>query len=361
MESSGIITSNDNYLNHNRNYFLLNGKNRKKDEFYTLYENIEEELSHYKELFNNKIVYCNCDNPYHSNFIRYFVVNFNKLHLKKLISTCYSDAYATNKQLSFLIEEEKKDNNDIPIKSVITRVSEDLIQDKDNFDIDKIFKLEGNEICQLKKDGNFSSVECIEILKESDIVVTNPPFSLFRKFMSVLMKYNKKFLILCNFNAIGWKDFFPLIKEEKIWVGYHFGGMDFILSDNYKNESNWYSENKKTSDNKQLMNVSSITWFTNLGEPRYKKNEFIPLVKKYTEEEYPKFDDFDAINVDKTKDIPKDYDGFMGVPISFMDRYNSDQFEIVGILSGGASSCFHFGLPNVKGKTKFIRILIKRK
>lgn len=270
-------------------------KRNKCDEFYTQFVDIENELCHYLDQFKNKIIYCNCDNPYESNFFKYFIINFNSLGLKGLIASFYSqEAY----------------------KIVINEV-------KDNFSsIEHLLKNKKNALTRLKGDGDFRSEECIELLKQADIVVTNPPFSLFREYVAQLMEYKKKFLIIGNKNALTYKEIFPLVKENKMYTGYRSVNSDiwFIVPDDYNYE--------RIIDGKKLKH-SMACWFTNLEVEKHKKN--ITLYKKYTPEEYPKYDNYDAIDVSKVAEIPYDYTGAMGVPITFIDKYNPEQFEIIAL------------------------------
>ena len=281
---------------------LNKAKEAKKDEFYTQLEDINNELRHYREHFRGKIVLCNCDDPRVSNFFTYFAYNFEFLGLKKLITTCYKnqdmDLFSRNEseQAIYLVYEGDKNGDRIPNAEEIG-------------------------VRPLKGDGDFRSAECIELLKEADIVVTNPPFSLFREYVAQLMEYEKKFLIIGNKNAITYKEIFPLIKQNKLWTGCRgfAGGMWF--------HSNYEGKTEKIIDGKKLINVPSI-WFTNLDHK--KRHEDIILYKKYSPEEYPKYDNYDAIEVGKTAEIPMDYYGVMGVPVTFLDKYNPEQFEILG-------------------------------
>jgi len=289
----------------NENKILGDAKKNKKDEFYTQLFDIERELKNYKNHFRGKIVYCNCDDPRVSNFFHYFSYNFEHLGLKKLIATCYKsqsiDLFSTNdsEKAVYLEYFGDKNKNKIP-------------------DLDEI------EINHLKGDGDFRSKECIELLNEADIVVTNPPFSLFREYISQLIEYKKDFLIVGHQNAVKYKEIFPLMRDNKIWLGFGFkGSAGHFINDTYENYAT-------ASDKKDgMIRVSGVHWFTNLDIK--KRHEDLILYKKYTPEEYPKFENFDAINVNVTKDIPCDYSGFMGVPITFMDKYNPDQFEIIGV------------------------------
>ncbi|PWE20207.1 modification methylase [Aliarcobacter skirrowii] len=274
---------------------LALAKKNKKDEFYTQLTDIEKELNHYKEHFKNKIVFCNCDDPKESNFFKYFALNFKYLQLKKLVATHYNEGGKSYKLE--IVEDINKDGR-INLDDAITT--------------------------PLKGNGDFRSDECIKILEESDIVVTNPPFSLFREYIAQLIEYNKKFVVIGHQNAISYKEIFQLIKENKIWLGYGFKGSagHFI--------NKFYEDYASASDRKEgMIRVSGVHWFTNLEIK--KRHEDLILYKKYNEEIYPKYDNFDAINIDVTKEIPMDYNGYMGVPITFMDKYNPDQFEIIAL------------------------------
>ena len=286
------------------NSALTAAKAAKKDEFYTQLTDIERELAHYKEHFKDKTVLCNCDDPRVSNFFKYFTLNFEYLGLKRVIATCYKsqsvDLFSTQdcEQAVYQIYEGNKDGNHIPDANEIT-------------------------VLPLKGDGDFRSEECIELLKQADIVVTNPPFSLFREYMAQLIRYDKKFVIIGHQNALTYKEIFPLIKNNQIWLGYGFkGGAGHFISK--------YEDIATAGDHREgMIRVSGVTWFTNLDIK--KRNEELILYKKYTHEEYPKYENYDAINVNKTSDIPCDYVGVMGVPITFLDKYNPNQFEIVGL------------------------------
>jgi len=282
----------------------------KNDEFYTLISDIEKELKHYKGQFRGKVVYCNCDDPFESNFFKYFAANFNALGLKKLITTSYTKSPIVGGQLPLFEVEGLKPSGKEPFKIEIKEV---LDVDKDGAidldDVEYLLKHDKNTATPLKSDGDFRSEECIELLKEADIVVTNPPFSLFREYVEQLMDYDKKFLIIGNDNARTYLEIFRLIKKNKMWSGY-----------------------KRVKEFKQpdgtIKKFGNVGWFTNLDvEKRY---EFLTLYKKYSPEEYPKYHNYDAIEVSKVSDIPINYDGAMGVPISFLDKYNPEQFEIIG-------------------------------
>lgn len=293
-----------------KNSNLHQAKNAKKDEFYTQLSDIENELKHYKEHFRGKTVLCNCDDPRVSNFFHYFSYNFEQLGLKKLITTCYKnqerDLFSQNdsERAIWLEYFGDKNNNRVPDPEEIG-------------------------IHQFAGDGDFRSGECIELLKQADIVVTNPPFSLFREYVAQLMEYGKKFVIIGNQNAITYKEIFPLFKESKIWLGSSLSYAAFKVPSSYEEKSNrfWIDESGQ-----KWRSMGNICWFTNLDIP--KRHENLILYKHYTPEEYPKFDNYDAINVDKVAEIPCDYDGVMGVPITFLDKFNPEQFEIVEFRKG---------------------------
>lgn len=297
----------------------LNKANKEKnDEFYTQLSDIEAELKHYRKHFVGKTVFCNCDDPYESNFFKYFAMNFNFLGLKKLIATCYDSSPIVGEQLSLFPDKH-------PYKIEITEVI-DINGDGsiDLTDVEYLLKNNKNTLKKLK-DGDFRSPECIKSLKEADIVVTNPPFSLFREYVAQLVEYGKQFLIIGNVNALKYKEIFPLIKEDKLWLGYRCGDMAFTVPE--------YSEEKETrfwidEKGQKWRSMGNICWYTNLEHK--KRHEELELYKKYTPEEYPMYVNYDAIEVSKTAEIPEDYYGEMGVPITFLDKYSPDQFEIIG-------------------------------
>lgn len=314
---------------------LRKASKAKKDEFYTQLSDIEKEMYYYQDHFKNKIIFCNCDDPEDSNFWKYFELNFTRLGLKKLVATHYD----TEKR-SYKLEIVRDEDGD----GIIT--SKDIIK------------------TPLRQNGDFRSPECIEILQESDIVITNPPFSLFREFVHLLMEYNKKFIIIGNQNAITYKDFFPLIKDNKVWLGasIHSGDREFRVPDNYPVKSAGY---RIDDEGQKYIRVKGIRWWTNLDYPQ--RHEDLILYKKYTPEEYPKYDNYNAINVDKTSDIPVDYDGVMGVPITFLDKYNPSQFQLLGIMNTGEENKgiryenTPHGRPLINGKELYLRVLIIKK
>ena len=308
-------------------------KNSKKDEFYTQLSDIEKELRHYKEHFKDKVVFCNCDDPRVSNFFHYFSYNFEQLGLKKLITTCYKnqdmDLFSEHKSEKAIYLEYNGDKNG-----------------------DNVPNPEEIGIKELKGDGDFRSKESIELLKQADIVVTNPPFSLFREYVAQLVKYNKKFIIVGHQNAIKYKEIFPLIRDNKIWLGFGFtGGAGHFINSQYEDYAT-------AGDHKEgMIRVSGVHWFTNLDIN--KRHEDLILYKKYIPEEYPKYENFDAINVDITKDIPEKYEGMMGVPITFMDKYNPDQFEIIGV--GIANLGLEIGIQPYKPEHKKFRKEVQKR
>lgn len=293
------------------NQNLHKAKDAKKDEFYTQLSDIERELRHYRHHFKDKVVYCNCDDPRVSNFFHYFSYNFERLGLKKLITTCYKnqerDLFSTHnsEQAIYLEYEGDKNDNNVPDPKEIG-------------------------IKQLKGDGDFRSEESIELLKQADIVVTNPPFSLFREYVAQLVEYDKQFLIIGSQNAITYKEIFPLIAQNKLWLGYNNGDMAFRVPDSYEPRATRYWEDE---NGQKWRSMGNIAWFTNLDHS--KRHEDIVLYKKYTPEEYPKYDNYDAINVNKVAEIPMDYKGVMGVPITFLDKFSPEQFEIIWTTDRG--------------------------
>lgn len=310
---------------------LHNANKAKKDEFYTQLTDIELELKHYKNQFINKIVLCNCDDPYESNFFKYFAMNFNQLGLKKLIATCYDGSPIVDSQLSLFdipeIDKEKATNKKA-YKIEITEVKDENGDGAiDLADVEYLIKNKKNVLSLLKGNGDFRSEECITLLKQADIVVTNPPFSLFREYVAQLDQYNKDFIIMGNTNTLVCKEVFKMFISDRIRTGYtHFNtGMFFYVPDHYERYHH-------IEGGKKIARVSTSCWYTSL--PVRKHTEELILYKKYTPEEFPKYDNYDAINVNKYTDIPCDYNGIMGVPITFLDKYNPNQFEIIWQASG---------------------------
>ena len=294
-----------------KNANLHRAKRAKNDEFYTQLEDVSLELRHYWPHFKDKVVLCNCDDPYESNFFRYFALNFNRLGLKKLMATCYAGSPTARTQLD-LSADGKGAPARAPYKAIVTEVRDATGDGAVTMgDVAELFRQGRNELTQLEGDGDFRSPECLELLDEADIVVTNPPFSLFREYIGLLEEKGKGFVVIGPQNAITYKEIFPLIKDNRLQPG--FGHVkQFVQPDG------------------TVKKFGNVCWFTNLDIK--KRHEELILVKRYHghESDYPKYDNYDAINVDKVKDIPEDYDGVMGVPITFLDKYCPDQFEIVG-------------------------------
>ena len=318
-----------------KNNNLHTAKTAKNDEFYTMLTDIEKEMRYYKDFFKGKVVYCNCDDARESNFFKYFSLNFEFLGLKKLITTGYK---ADGKGVVLVYEGDKNGNRRVDNEEIIVN--------------------------ELNGDGDFRSEECIEYLKECDVVVTNPPFSLFREYVKQLMDYGKKFIIIGEQNALTYKEIFPLIKDNKIWWGksIHSGDRKFYVPDNYPLNASTCGIDE---NGKRFVNVKGIRWWTNVKEVI--NNEPLDLYKRYSFEDYPKYDNYDAINVDKTCDIPMDYDGVMGVPITFLDKYCPTQFEIIdinphffSIVEQGLPKPKQLTLHNVGKKDPYARILIRK-
>lgn len=308
---------------------LQAAKVAKQDEFYTQLDDIAKELKYYKQHFKGKVVLCNCDDPYESNFFKYFALNFNQLGLKKLIATCYNGSPIAGDELPLLFEIEESEPKKIAYKVEITEVQDYNNDGAVNLaDVQYLIQNDKNVLSLLRGNGDFRSQECIELLKEADIVVTNPPFSLFREYVAQLVKYDKKFLIIGNQNALTYKECFKLVKENNMWLGVsiHSGDREFMIPPTYEVRSKSLRVDDKGN---RYIRVVGVRWFTNLDYPQ--RHEDIDLYKQYTPEEYPTYENYNAINVNKTGEIPIDYEGIMGVPITFMDKYNPDQFEILGM------------------------------
>ena len=316
------------------NKLLQKAKESKSDEFYTQLCDIENELRHYKDQFRGKVIYCNCDDPRTSNFFKYFFLNFKELGLKKVIASCYR----------------KQENDLFNTKELGSGVFYEYSGTRPNKT-----KLGTSDVKHFKGDGDFRSSESIELLKQADIIVTNPPFSLFREYVEQLFKYDKKFLIIGNINAITYKEIFKLIKENKAWLGINLGrGISgFIVPEHYEL---YGTEARIDSSGNRIISPNNCLWLTNLDTS--KRHEDIPLTKKYfgNEAEYPHYDNYDGININKTKDIPFDYPGAMGVPITFLHKYNPEQFEIIKFRKGNDEKDL-----SINGKCPYFRILIKKR
>lgn len=322
----------------NTNGNLHAAKKAKNDEFYTRLEDIENELRHYKQHFKGKTVLCNCDDPRVSNFFRYFALNFETFGLKKLIATCYknqnADLFSQHdcEKAVYIVYEGDRNGNGVPDLSEI-------------------------EVLPLEGDGDFRSPECARLLGEADIVATNPPFSLVRPYLAQLQTYKKKFIIICPQGAISYKEIFPLIKDNKIWLGYHNGDMAFrVPADSEPRETRYWED----ATGQKWRSFGNICWITNLDIA--KRHEELILYKHYNPAEYPKYDNYDAIEVGKVANIPCDYDGLMGVPITFLDKYNPAQFEIIGLCASHGKE--PRGIPNespyLNGGWTYSRILIRK-
>ena len=326
---------------------LSQAKKGKKDEFYTQRADIEAELKHYRGHFAGKTVLCNCDDPRMSHFFYYFVLHFHHLGLKKLITTCYknqdpnSGSKNISKQAVYLVYE-GGDIGSPPNPNIAGLVH------------------------PMQGDGDFRSPECIKFLEEADIIVTNPPFSLFREYVAQLIEYGKKFIIIGNINAVTYKEIFPLIQTNQIWLGpsIHSGDREFEVPSSYPLTA---AGIRIDDQGRRYIRVKGVRWFTNLDFPQ--RHQALILHKKYRPEEYPNYDNYDAINVDKTADIPCDYDGVMGVPITYLDKHNPDQFEIIGATESEGRG-FSAGLwdesskvsqPLVNGERKYKRIFIRKR
>lgn len=293
-------------------------KKAKNDEFYTRMEDIQVELAHYRHHFKNKTVLCNCDDPYESNFFTYFALNFNFLGLKKLIATSYCGSSLANTTYT---------TTRTPYIATMTRF-DDANGDRatDMSDVKAMMKDGRINVRPLTGTGDFRSDECLAFLDEADIVATNPPFSLFREFIATLMEHDKKFLVLGNINATTYKEIFPLIKNNQMWPGHSFNKtMTFSMPENYQSKTS-----ERDERGRKIGKVPAIAWYTNLDTP--KRHEEMILFRSYYghEQDYPTYDNYDAIEVSKVRDIPGDYTGVMGVPITFLGKYNPDQFEILG-------------------------------
>lgn len=331
-------------------------KAAKQDEFYTQLSDIERELQHYWPHFRDKVVLCNCDDPYESNFFKYFALRFNQLGLKKLICICYNGSPIQGDELMIdfgnFTEEPKK----IAYKVEITEVRD--MNGDGAVDLSDVYQLMKNDrsILSILKTGDFRDAECIELLKEADIVVTNPPFSLFREYIAQLMEYKKKFLIIGSQNNISYKEIFPLLMNNKIWLGYKSGDMSFRVPDDYEPRKTRYWQDET---GQKWRSLGNICWYTNLDHN--KRHEILGLVSRYSPEEYPVYDEYNAINVGRVDDIPADYEGVMGVPITFLSKYNPEQFEIVGIDRYVEDNPHYGHRFKLNKKEVYARILIRNK
>lgn len=340
----------------------------KKDEFYTQYEDVAREMIKHREQLKGKIVFCNCDDPFESAFFRFFVLHFDKFELNGLITTCYDES-------SFSGREYPLDGMPGAYKSVVTEVPEtSLIRPDGSLDLEPLFAMPGNSLEHLSGDGDFRSAECKQIIEAADIVATNPPFSLFRDFITQLTEYNKDFIILGNMNATTTKEIFPLFRENKVWYGESIrsGDRKFHVPDNYPLNA---ASCGVDESGRRFIRVKGVRWFTNLETDQ--RHKPIELTRSYSPEDYPQYENYDAINVGRTQDIPCDYDGVMGVPITFLDKYSPDQFEILMLANGNARTSVSSrvlsevnyrahaddrgGVGIINGKRVYARVLIRRK
>lgn len=348
------------------NRTLSSAKAAKQDEFYTQLGDIENELKHYRQHFKGKVVLCNCDDPFESNFFKYFALNFNSLGLKKLLCTSYAGSPIVGDQLRLEVMEGLKPYSKKEPYLVEINEVPDLNKDGaiDMLDVEHLLKHDANTSKPLKQGGDFRSAECVKILKRADIVVTNPPFSLFRQYVAQLVEHGKKFIIIGNTNAITYKEIFGLIKDNQFRTGYtKFNvGMFFEVPDHW---AHFHHIDEKTG--KKIARVSTSCWFTNLDVAKH--HEVIPLHKKYSPRDYPKYDNYDAIEVCRVADIPADYDGVMGVPITFLDKYNPDQFAIIGLAASAGydqdvvglrkNPTFKDARPLLNGRNTYARVYVR--
>lgn len=348
---------------------LHDSAKNKQDEFYTQLSLIENELKHYTQHFAGKVVLCNCDDPYESNFFKYFAMNFNSLGLKKLITTCYVTSPVVGDEFHYFVGADgqlaflpvngavsvRSDKH--PYKVEITEVTDENQDGRiDLADVEYLMRNKKNTMTLLDGDGDFRSPECVELLEQADIVVTNPPFSLFRDYMAQLMKYEKNFIIIGNLNAVTYKEILPLVMENKVWLGYNSGHFWFKVPASYEEKK---TDFKIDDTGQKWRRMGNICWFTNLDIE--KRHEDMILFKNYTPEKYPKYDNYDAIDVSKTADIPCDYYGVMGVPITFMTKHNPSQFEVLGDSRYHDGQEFADDINFINGKGLYTRMLIRRK
>ncbi len=340
----------------------------KKDEFYTQYDDVAREMVKHREQLKDKSILCNCDDPFELAFFRFFALNFEKLGISKLVSTCFSGS-------TFAGREYPLEQMTGAYKAVVTKVPNDpLLRPDGSLDLETLFSMQGNSLERLKGDGDFRSDECEALLREAEIIATNPPFSLFREYITQLKRHEKRYIILGNMNAATYKEVFPLFRDNKVWYGetIRSGDRKFYVPDDYPlNAANCGLDEK----GRRFIRVKGVRWFTNLDTKR--RYEPISLACRYTPEDYPAYENYDAIEVGRTQNIPIDYDGLMGVPITFLDKYSPDQFEIVMLANGNARTNVppdtlekvnyrphpedRGGVGIINGKRSYARILIRRK
>jgi len=339
----------------------------KKDEFYTQYEDVEKEMLHHREQLKGKSILCNCDDPFESAFFHYFIVNFNNLELASLTSTCYAESSLAGKEYPL-------ESGAGAYTAVVTEAPDETIVRPDgSLDLESLFSMPGNYLAHLAGDGDFRTDECIDLLREADIVVTNPPFSLFREYMNLLKSHNKDFIVLGNMNATTTKEIFPLFRDNKVWYGESIrsGDRKFFVPDNYPLNAAGCGIDE---NGRSFIRVTGVRWFTNLETSR--RHEPLELTSLYSPDEYPHYENYNAIEVGRTKNIPIDYDGVMGVPITFLDKYSPEQFEIIMLANGNARSNVSSkilsevkyrrhaedkgGVGMINGRRAYARILIRR-
>lgn len=340
----------------------------KKDEFYTQYEDVAREMAHHQNQLKGKNILCNCDDPFESAFFRFFVLHFNKIGLGGLTSTCYCGSPMAGREYPL-------EGGTGAYKAVVTEVPDEaLVRPDGSLDLESLFAMPGNSLVHLAGDGDFQSDECEALLREADIVATNPPFSLFRKYIGLLERHNKDFIILGNMNATTYKELFPLFRDNKVWYGESIrsGDRKFFVPDSYPLNAAGCGID---SNGRRFIRVKGVRWFTNLETDR--RHEPIELHRRYTPDEYPRYENYDAIEIGRTQNIPIDYDGIMGVPITFLDKYNPDQFEIIMLANGNARTNVSSktlsevkyrphpedkgGVGVITGRRVYARILIRRK
>lgn len=340
----------------------------KKDEFYTQYEDVASEMVKYPEQLQGKTVLCNCDDPFESAFFRYFVLNFDALGLAGLISTCFDSSPIAGCEYPL-------EGRTGAYKAVVTEVPEDsLVRPDGSLDLESLFTMPGNSLAHLAGDGDFRSEECEALLEDVDVVATNPPFSLFREYMSQLERHNKEFIILGNMNAVTYREVFPLFRDNKVWYGdsIRSGDRKFHVPDSYPLNASGCGVD---ASGKRFIRVKGVRWLTNMDNGR--RHEPIELTRSYSPEEYPCYENYDAIEVGRTMNIPADYDGIMGVPITFLDKYSPEQFEIIMLANGNARSSVDSktltevgyrqhsedkgGVGIINGRRSYARILIRKK
>jgi hypothetical protein len=345
------------------NAFLHAARRNKKDEFYTQLSDIEQELRNYRNHFKNKVVLCNCDDPFESDFFKYFVMNFRRLGIKKLIASCYAGSLVAGQQISLFDLEGLSDEEasaKTPFKIEITEIP-DANGDGaiDLSDVEYLLRHDANVLTPLKGDGDFRSTECMELLEAADIVVTNPPFSQITDYLTLLIKSGKSFLVLGNVNQALYEEIFPFVMAGQMWLGVNSGHFWFRVPENYEPKKTDY---RQDLDGQKWRRMGGICWFTNLDHS--KRHESLILVEKYSPDRYPHYDNYDAIEVSRTVDIPQDWTGVMGVPVTFLDKFNPEQFSVVGCS-------YAYGRPvgwppdtkmsgTIRGKQIYKRLLIRR-